>query len=27
MERPTVSEYYQRCFGRDLIETINMNDA
>ncbi|MDB9998522.1 AAA family ATPase [Alphaproteobacteria bacterium] len=27
MERPTVSEYYQRCFGRDLIETININDA
>jgi len=27
MERPTVSEYYQRCFGRDLIETINTNDA
>ena len=27
MERPTVSEYYQRCFGRDLIETVNMNDA
>ena len=27
MERPTVSEYYQRCFGRDLIETINMNDT
>ena len=27
MERPTVSEYYQRCFGRDLIETTNMNDA
>ena len=27
MERPTVSEYYQRCFGRDLIETINMSDA
>tara|TARA_B110001469_G_C9607305_1_gene301997 strand:- start:299 stop:1309 length:1011 start_codon:yes stop_codon:yes gene_type:complete len=27
MERPTVSEYYQRCFGRDLIETINMNDV
>ena len=27
MERPTVSEYYQRCFGRDLIETIYMNDA
>ena len=27
MERPTVSEYYQRCFGRDLIETINMNNA
>ena len=20
MERPIVSEYYQRCFGRDLIE-------
>jgi len=27
MERPTISEYYQRCFGRDLIETVNMNDA
>ena len=27
MERPTVSEYYQRCFGRDLIETINTSNA
>ena len=27
MERPTVSEYYQRCFGRDLIETINTYDT
>ena len=26
MERPIVSEYYQRCFGRDLIETIKSND-
>ena len=26
MERPIVSEYYQRCFGRDLIETKKSND-
>ena len=26
MERPIVSEYYQRCFGRDLIETKNSSD-
>jgi cobaltochelatase CobS len=26
MERPIVSEYYQRCFGRDLIETKKLND-
>ena len=26
MERPIVSEYYQRCFGRDLIETKQPNN-
>ncbi|MDC0093034.1 AAA family ATPase [Alphaproteobacteria bacterium] len=26
MERPILSEYYQRCFGRDLIETKLSND-
>ncbi len=26
MERPIVSEYYQRCFGRDLIEIKKLND-
>ena len=26
MERPIVSEYYQRCFGRELIESINKTD-
>ncbi|MDC1357075.1 AAA family ATPase [Pseudomonadota bacterium] len=26
MERPIVSEYYQRCFGRDLIEIKKFND-
>ena len=26
MGRPIVSEYYQRCFGRDLIETKKSND-
>ncbi|MDC0531173.1 AAA family ATPase [Alphaproteobacteria bacterium] len=27
MERPILSEYYQRCFGRDLIETKQSNDS
>ena len=27
MERPIVSEYYQRCFGRDLIEIEKIIDA
>ncbi len=26
MERPIVSEYYQRCFGRDLIEIANKTE-
>ena len=26
MERPILSEYYQRCFGRDLIEIKKLND-
>jgi cobaltochelatase CobS len=26
MERPIVSEYYQRCFGRDLIEIKKLNN-
>jgi cobaltochelatase CobS len=26
MERPIVSEYYQRCFGRDLINITNLSD-
>ena len=26
MERPIVSEYYQRCFGRDLINITNPSD-
>jgi cobaltochelatase CobS len=26
MERPIVSEYYQRCFGRDLIEIENKTE-
>ncbi len=26
MERPIVSEYYQRCFRRDLISTVNANN-
>ena len=27
MERPIISEYYQRCFGRDLIEIEKISDA
>ena len=27
MERPIVSEYYQRCFGRDLMEIDKISDA
>ena len=27
MERPIVSEYYQRCFGRELIEIEKISDA
>ena len=26
MERPIVSEYYQRCFGRDLMEIENKTE-
>jgi hypothetical protein len=26
MERPIVSEYYQRCFGRDLIDIEKKTD-